>query len=113
MILVEDDRVLLTRNDKRYTVWVQCPDCGPTPPATRIVPHAISGEPVTEFSAYMFDKLVCSVCGREGERREALVPNRTAEGKCGARCWNGKLICACICEGKCHGEGKCYCKVAA
>ena len=113
MIVVEDDRVLLTRQDKKYTVWVKCPNCGPTPPRTKVVPHAVSGEPIPQFASDLFSKLTCSVCGSEGERREALVPDRSTTGKCGSRCWNGKLICACICEGKCHGEGECHCKVAA
>lgn len=113
MIAVDNGRVFLDRHGKKYAVWVQCPHCGPTPPLTEIIPHVVSREPITQLTLGPAKKLRCSTCRRTGESREALVPDRKTEGKCGSRCWNGKLICACVCEGKCHGEGECYCEKVA
>jgi hypothetical protein len=116
-IITEDGRVFRTRYGKRYAIWVKCPECGPTPPRTRTVPHAVSGELMLMLafgSPVNFKALDCSKCGRESERRECLIPERTSQhGRCGKRCWNGKYECACICEGRCHSEGSCYCKEAS
>ncbi len=113
-ISVEDGYVYRTRYGKKYTIWVKCPKCGPTPPQTRVVPHAVSGELMVTLEiagSSLLAKAVCSKCGGGGHSRECLIPERTSQhGRCGKRCWNGKFECACICKGRCHSEGKCYCE---
>jgi hypothetical protein len=110
-IITEEGRVFRTRYGKKYAIWLKCPECGPTPPRTRVVPHAVSGELMVALGARpLSSKLDCSVCGRESESRECLIPERTSQhGRCGKKCWNGKYECACVCLGKCHSEGKCFC----
>jgi hypothetical protein len=112
-IIVEDGRVFRIRYSKWYAIWVRCPECGPTPPRTRVVPHAVSGELMVMLDGthpFHGSNLFCSKCGREGASRECLIPERTSQqGRCGKLCWNGKYECACICEGKCHSEGACFC----
>jgi len=111
-IITEEGRVFLTRYGKRYAIWVRCPECGPTPPRTRVVPHAVSGELMVVLANVSVASVVmeCSKCGRESDSRECLIPERTSQhGRCGKKCWNGKYECACICLGKCHSEGKCFC----
>lgn len=87
-----------------YAVWVKCPNCGPTEPLMdggNFVPAAPKGTHC------------CSKCLFSAPYRECLIPERTStRGRCGKRCWNGKFECACICEGKCHSEGRCYCVMA-
>jgi hypothetical protein len=114
VITAENGYVSRTRYGKRYTIWVRCSECGPTPPQTRVVPHAVSGELMLMLAlahppSVLF--LPCSRCGRDGPRRECLIPERTSQnGRCGKKCWNGKYECACICQGKCHSEESCFCK---
>ncbi len=112
MISAENGYVSRTRYGKRYTIWVKCPECGPTPPRTKVVPHVVSGELMLMLVTPRYSNTVvkeCSKCGRESESRECLIPERTSQnGRCGKRCWNGKYECACICLGKCHSEGACY-----
>ena len=110
-ITAENGYVSRTRYGKRYTVWVRCPECGPTPPQTRVVPHVVSGELMVMLAAQspLSSTLPCSKCGSEGESRECLIPERASQnGRCGKRCWDGKYECACVCLGKCHSEGACY-----
>ena len=109
-ITAENGYVSRTRFGKRYTIWVRCPECGPTPPKTRVVPHAVSGELMVALAfGPDLNRLMCSKCGTESKHRECLIPERTSQhGRCGKRCWNGKYECACICKGKCHSEGACY-----
>ena len=117
VILAENGYVSRTHYGKRYTIWVKCPECGPTPPKTRVVPHAVSGELMVELQPagfFNFSRLLCSKCGGMGESRECLIPERTSQnGRCGKRCWNGKYECACVCLGRCHSEEACYCKEGA
>jgi hypothetical protein len=109
-IITEEGRVFRTRYGKRYAIWVKCPECGPTPPRTRTVPHAVSGELLVTLAGSLFGNKLCSKCDTPRESRECLIPERTSQhGRCGKRCWNGKYECACICNGKCHSEGKCFC----
>jgi hypothetical protein len=87
-------------------IWVQCPDCGPRRP--RVKPHFDHFIATVESpkDAYECSLLTCSNCGEKAPYRKAKIPTN-GKGKCGSKCWNGKTICACICAGKCHGEGKC------
>ncbi len=116
-VTTEDGRVFRTRYGKRYAIWVKCPDCGPTPPRTRVVPHAVSGELMVMLAfapTALASVLECSKCGMDNESRECLIPERTSQhGRCGKKCWNGKYECACVCLGRCHSEGRCWCEVAA
>jgi hypothetical protein len=88
-----------------YAVWVRCPNCGPTEPLMEGETFAPAGPTGTHR---------CSKCNVSAPYRECLIPERDREGgSCGKRCWNGKYECACICEGQCHSEQKCYCKKGA
>ena len=92
--------------------WVQCSACGPQLPVTEVREpwgrHAIVA--YTNVSGVAS----CSVCGDDSPMKEILIPKeqKGRHEKCTNRCLDGKVFCACGCKGRCHGEGKCYCKEA-
>ncbi len=97
--------VFRPRYGNNYAIWVKCPSCGPMEPLMDgefFAPTQITGQHL------------CSKCLTPAPYRECLLPERDGAGRCGRRCWNAKYECGCVCEGKCHSEGECYCvKVAA
>ena len=100
---------------RKHTVWVQCPDCGPQPPAVQwnAVRERWMAEPRVDlpFFSPLPRTLTCSRCDKDAPYKEIAIP-RNGAGKrerCGQQCLNGKYECSCGCAGRCHGEGKCYC----
>ena len=100
---------------RHHTLWVQCPDCGPQPPALQwdASRERWTAQPQVElpFFSPLPRTLTCGACGADAPYRKAAIPqNGTGKReRCGPRCLNGKSQCSCACEGRCHGEGVCYC----
>ncbi len=88
------------------TIWVQCPSCGPQAPVVNCLDGRFAATVESPKTSYETTLLTCSNCGGKAPYRKAKTPVN-GKGKCGSRCWNGKTTCACICAGKCHGEGNC------
>ncbi len=114
-VVKENGSVSQAAGRSRRTVWARCSECGPTAPVITWVPyreeHSVifAGEPRLGVQPDVF----CSGCWREVSYRESLTPPDAAQRheECNQRCLNGKTICRCACEGRCHGEGKCHCAV--
>jgi len=88
-------------------IWVQCPFCGPQAPfVTWLYGESFAATVESPKDASETNLLTCSNCGEKAPYRKAKIPVN-GKGKCGSKCWNGKTTCACICAGKCHGEGDC------
>ena len=116
-VILEDGLVVMPAGKNRRVIWVQCPTCGPQPPATgwneRRECNAILFH--VEDSCLEQGLLLCSVCGQDAPFKEMLIPRerKRRHEKCTGRCLRGQTFCACGCNGRCHGEGKCYCKEEA
>lgn len=115
-VLLEEELVFLPAGKNRRVIWVQCPSCGPQPPATAWNPGR--GRDALIYHApdpTISPPLICSVCGQDSPYKEILIPRerKRAHERCTNKCLDGKTFCACGCRGKCHGEGSCTCKEAA
>src|SRR3972149_10711562 len=105
---------------RKHTVWVQCPDCGPQPPAVQwnAVRERWMAEPRVDlpFFSPLPRTLTCSRCDKDAPYKEIAIP-RNGTGKvlhCNRRCLDAKGDdCNCLaCLGGCTGEGKCSCPTA-
>jgi len=94
------------RHGGKSVVWVQCPSCGPQAPVIK------DGGAITHTDGTIFSdiRLTCPKCDQDAPYRESRVPLKAGHGKCGRRCWDGKRFCSCVCQGKCHGQGRCLCE---
>ena len=115
-VTLEDGLVVMPAGKNRRVIWVQCPTCGPQPPATAWnkprrtlatlwhLPKGILPQGVQRL-------LICSVCGQDAPWKEILIPREQTRSHeaCSRRCTEGKAFCACACRGRCHSEGVCYC----
>ena len=122
-VTLEDGLVVLPAGKNRRAIWVQCPTCGPQPPATAWNKarecHATVTHTQRRFSEPLDSPriLSCSLCGRDAPSKEILIPREQKDRlvgpglpqKCTNRCLDGKTFCACACRGRCHSEGRCYC----
>ena len=56
---------------------------------------------------------VCAECRVPVTARMIHIETRKSRGgrktECGAACLNGKRVCDCRCNGRCHGAERCYC----
>ena len=101
--------------EKRIVFWARCSDCGPQPPAVKTLAHRDDELVLITFNAWPAQRPLmgqCSVCNASPVTiREAVAPlnNTRPHEKCNRRCLDGKTVCHCRCQGRCHGEGKCYC----
>ena len=116
-VTLEDGLVVMPAGKNRRVIWVQCPTCGPQPPATAWNKarecHATVTHTQRRFSEPLDSPriLSCSLCGRDAPSKEILIPREQARRHetCTNRCLDGKTFCACACRGRCHSEGHCYC----
>jgi hypothetical protein len=101
--------------------WVSCPNDGPQPPVLKEGPEHFPGTRIATRTQPpdRWEKrpamALCSVCEVDGPLRSATIPieKSGSHEKCTRRCLEGKITCHCMCRGRCHSEGECYCEVAA
>ena len=103
--------------DSRRVFWADCPNCGPVPPT---VTTQARGKHYPETLTLVTDNTYpgqrpllgwCSQCGTTLlALREIMTPNKEPgpHKRCDRRCLEGKSVCRCACQGRCHGAGKCY-----
>ena len=119
-VLLEDGLVVMAAGKNRKEIWVQCPACGPQPPKTaynkpRGTYATLVHTPKETLPWGVQVPHTCSVCGQDAPYKEILIPREQARSheKCMNKCLDGKTFCACACRGRCHSEGRCFCKEEA
>ena len=113
-VTVEDGVVVDNSGKNLRVIWARCPNCGPQPPVVQKYAWLQHKEVwglvnVTDASGELL--LMCSTCGSYCPYKVIIIPEKRSNRneKCNRRCLNGKTFCACHCQGRCHGEGTCYC----
>ena len=112
----EDGLVTYKSGKNLRVIWARCPECGPQPPKVEWLKHRNAWGLVNHQERPLGDITVeCSKCGTLVPYKLIIIPEKRSSRneKCNRRCLNGKTYCACHCQGRCHGEGVCYCEPTA